>query len=56
MIVTIKYLFKNTGVSIKTVSREIISRPNVADSTKAKVFVLISFLGFRNNKITQSFE
>tara|TARA_B100000700_G_scaffold244667_1_gene272896 strand:- start:905 stop:1075 length:171 start_codon:yes stop_codon:yes gene_type:complete len=56
MIVTIKYLSKNPSVSIKTASREIISKPNVADSTKAKVFVSIPFLGFRNNKITQCCE
>ena len=54
MIVNIKDPSKYAAVSTKIVSREVVSEPNVVNSTKSKVFVLIPLLCFKNNKITKS--
>jgi len=54
MIVNIKDLSIDAAVSIKTVSREIVSELNVINSTKSKVFVSTHLLCFKNNKITKS--
>ena len=50
MIVNIKDPSKYAAVSTKIVSREVVSEPNVVNSTKSKVFVLIPLLCFKNNK------
>ena len=54
MIVNIKDPSNDAAVSIKTVSREVVSESNVVNSTKRKVFVSTHLLCFKNNKITKS--